>query len=201
MPANLSQQYRNAEKLYRNCSTLEEELQCLQLMLREIPKHKGTDKLQADLKRKISKAKAGLQNRAGRSSASGFRLARQGAGRVVLVGGTNSGKTQLFNSLTQSTAEVAEFPFTTRVPIPGLMPFEDIQIQLVDTAPVASQNYDPKTESLVRGAELVLCLVDLGDDDSVERFVEMFDTIQHSRSRLDSENRIDPDDIGVTYTQ
>ena len=57
MPANLTQQYLKAEQEYRQASTPEEELACLQAMLREIPKHKGTDHLQAQLKSKIAKAK------------------------------------------------------------------------------------------------------------------------------------------------
>lgn len=201
MPANLSQQYRNAEKKYRKCDSPDEELECLQLMLREIPKHKGTDKLQADIKRKISKLKEFLQNRPARKSTAGFRLPRQGAGRVVVIGGPNSGKSSLVTALTDSQPEVAEFPFTTRHPLPGLMPVDDIKIQLVDTPPITSQNYEASTEALVRGADLVLCLIDLATDESIDDFGDLFSTVQNSRSRIDRSNRLDESDVGVTYSQ
>ena len=88
MPANLTPQYLKAEEAYRRATSPEEELECLQVMLRELPKHKGTDKLNAELKQKISKARKDLQQgkAAGKRGADcGFR--RQGAGRAVLIGG------------------------------------------------------------------------------------------------------------------
>ena len=201
MPANLSQQYRNAEKKYRNSASAEEELACLQLMLREIPKHKGTDKLQAELKRKISLTRKELECRSASPKPSGFRLPRQGAGRVVIVGGPNSGKSSLLNVLADGSAEVADFPYATRQPYPALMAYEEVRIQLVDTAPVSGQKLDPKTESLLRSADLVLLLIDLAGDDSIEFFFECFETIQESRTRLGSLSRLDEQDIGVTYTR
>ena len=170
MPANLSQQYRNAEKKYRRANTVEEELECLLLMLREIPKHKGTDKLQGELKRKISQTKDRIQNQSAKKSTAGFRLPRQGSGRVVVVGGPNSGKSQLFNKLTDSEAEVAEFPFTTSAPQPALMTHEDVKIQVVDTPPVAAGNFDPNIEALIRGADLVLLLLSLNDDEGLDYY-------------------------------
>lgn len=102
MPANLTHKYLKAEQAYRRAVTLDEELACLQEMLREIPKHKGTDRLQADLKHKIRRTKQDLeqQQKRGVGKPSNFRLARQGAGRVVLIGGPNAGKSQLLASLT-----------------------------------------------------------------------------------------------------
>ena len=131
MPANLTQKYHKAEQDYRRACSPDDEFRCLQVMLRELPKHKGTDKLQADLKQRISKAK--LDAEAAKSSKKGYgvRIPRQGAGRVILLGSPNSGKSQLLCSLTRATPEVATYPFTTRDPIPGMMPWDDIQIQLV----------------------------------------------------------------------
>ena len=115
MPANLTPQYLKAEQAYRRASSPEEELECLQVMLRELPKHKGTDKLNAELKQKISKAKKELQQ--GKSTGrrtGGLRLPRQGAGRAVIIGAPNTGKSQLLASLTRATPEIAPYPFCTR---------------------------------------------------------------------------------------
>ena len=91
MPANLTQQYHKAEAAYRRAASPEEELECLQEMLRELPKHKGTDKLQAELKQKISKAKKDAQTAKSQKKGPSFRIPRQGAGRVAVIGGPNCG--------------------------------------------------------------------------------------------------------------
>ncbi|MGO9114283.1 MAG: hypothetical protein ACLP9L_34135, partial [Thermoguttaceae bacterium] len=92
MPANLTQQYLKAEAEYRRATTIEEELACLQVMLKEIPKHKGTDHLQADLKTKIAKLKRDLvvEKGSGKKGGRGLRIPRQGAGTAILLGGPNA---------------------------------------------------------------------------------------------------------------
>ena len=202
MPANLTQQYHKAEEEYRRAATPDEELRCLQVMLRELPKHKGTDKLQADLKQKISKAKkdAEQQKKSGGKRA-GFRLPRQGAGRAVIIGGPNAGKSQLLCSLTRATPEVAAYPFTTHEPVPGMMPFEDVTVQLIDTPPITADVLDPNTLGLIRGADLVLLLVDLGSDDGVEHLQDVLARLEQTKTRLSNESRLDEEDVGLSYTK
>ncbi|MBM4086088.1 MAG: GTP-binding protein, partial [Planctomycetes bacterium] len=143
MPANLTPQYRKAEEAYRRASTPEEELECLQTMLRELPKHKGTDKLHAELKQKISKAKKEQQQqqsrRVGTKKGGGPRIPRQGAGRAVIIGAPNVGKSQLLRAFTRARPEVAAYPFTTHEPIPGMMPWKDVMVQLIDTPPITAE--------------------------------------------------------------
>lgn len=202
MPANLTVQYRIAEKAYRNAQSLREELECLQVMLVELPKHKGTDKMQADLKQKISQVKKELaaDPKPGSKSVSN-RLPRQGAGRAVIIGGPNSGKSQLMASLTRAKPQVAPYPFTTREASPGMMAWEDVRVQLVDTPPITKDVYDPDVQSLIRGADLVLLLMDLGSDDGGEQLADLLQRLQTSKTRLGRESYLDQDDIGVTFTK
>src|SRR5271169_4282892 len=176
MPANLTQQYLKAEENYRRATTLEEELACLQVMMKEIPKHKGTDHLQAELKSKISKVKKELvvEKSSGKKTR-GLRIPRQGAGTAILLGGPNAGKSQLIASLTRATPEVAPYPFTTTVPAPAMMPWEDVSVQLIDTPPITRDYMDPLLHGLIRAADLALLLVDLGSDDGIEQCQEVLD--------------------------
>jgi uncharacterized protein len=202
MPANLTQQYLKAEAEYRRASSPEEELECLQVMLRELPKHKGTDKLNAELKQKISKVKKDLEAGKGKGKRpSGFKLLRQGAGRAVIVGGPNAGKSQLLRSLTRATPEVAPYPFTTREPIPGMMPWEDVNVQLVDTPPITSDVFDPVTQGLIRGADLALLVVDLGNDDGIDGLQAVLEHLNSTKTRLAKESSLDENDVGLSYTR
>lgn len=201
MPANLTQQYHKAEQAYRRATTPQEELDCLQIMLKELPKHKGTDKMQADLKQKISRVKKETAKPQKSGGKKGFRLQRQGAGRAVIVGGPNAGKSQLLAALTNATPEIAVYPFTTREPQPGMMPWEDVTVQLVDTPPITSDVFDPNIQALIRGAELVLLMVNLGDDEGGQELQDAFQQIQNTRSHLGRETAVDEEDFGLTYTR
>ncbi len=199
MPANLTPQYHKAEAAFRQAESPQEELECLQLMLREIPKHKGTDKLQAELKAKIAKVKA----EAARPAAAGGRatkIPKQGAGRIVLLGAPNCGKSQLLASVTRAQPEVAPYPFTTQSPMPGMMLFEDCPFQLIDLPPVSADFMELSTVGLIRGADLVLLVIDLASDSLIEDTQAVLDRLSSGKTRLGRESELDEDDIGVSYT-
>lgn len=200
MSANLTIKYRKAEQAYRRASTPEEELRCLQVMLVEIPKHKGTDKMQADLKRKISRLKSEVQSQK-KTAKSSVKIPRQGAGRAIIIGSPNSGKSQLLASLTRATPQVADYPFTTLQPLPGMMAWEDISVQLIDTPPITNDMFDATTQALIRGADVVVLLLDLGTDDGGQQFMEVVNQFRDAKTRLGRESCFDKTDIGVTYTQ
>jgi ribosome-interacting GTPase 1 len=168
MPANLSPEYHRAEERLRTAKSLSEKIDALEDMLRVIPKHKGTDHMQADLKSRIAK----LRKEGGKKGAKGgfsYIIPREGAGQVALAGPPNSGKSLLVRALTHATPAVGDYPFTTREALPGMMPFEDIAFQLVDLPPLSEQHVEPWVFDLIRHADLVWLVLD------GERALEGFD--------------------------
>lgn len=175
MPANLTPQYLEAEKRYRQAKTDEEKLSCLQEMLALIPKHKGTEKLQAEIKTKISKLKKSFGKKSGTKRAIWYHIDKQGAGQVVIFGAPNSGKSALVKALTNAPTEVADYPFTTQKPVAGMLEFEDIQIQLIDTPPI-TEDSEPWVFHIIRSGDLAVWVIDLADEqvlDTVEKTLEL----------------------------
>lgn len=203
MPANLTPKYHKAEAAYRQAETAQEELECLQHMLREIPKHKGTDKLQADLKSKIAKAKTeALKQASAKSSGKSIaKIPKQGAGRILLIGPPNSGKSSLLAALTRAQPEIAPYPFTTQSPLPGMMLFEDCTFQLIDLPPVTGDFIDPATVGLVRGADLIFFVVDLASDEILEDTQAVLREFSHGKTRFGRKTMLDLEDVGTSYTE
>ena len=139
MPANLPPQYFEAEKRFRIAKSPEEKIEALETMLAIMPKHKGTDKLHADLRRKIAKITEEAERKYATSRKS-FHITKEGAGQVAIIGLPNVGKSQLLASVTEASPEIGDYPFTTQAPIIGMMKFENIQIQLIDTPPLTSRD-------------------------------------------------------------
>lgn len=171
MPANLTPQYQAAEERYRTAQTIEEKIDALREMLAVIPKHKGTEKLQADLKRRLSKYQEEQehQRRGGGRRHDPGHIPREGAGQIALIGPPNAGKSSLLAALTHAHPEIAEYPFTTRAPIPGMMPYEDAQVQLVDTPPLAGEPFDPILVNIARNADATLLLFDPTASEALEQ--------------------------------
>ncbi|HXL14961.1 MAG TPA: GTPase [Methylomirabilota bacterium] len=170
MPANLTPQYKEAEQRFRQAASHEEKLETLREMLALLPKHKGTEKIQADLRRRLAKLEeeGASGKRAGPQRFDPGHVNREGAGQWVLIGSPNAGKSALVRALTHAHPDVAPYPFTTRAPLSGMMPFEDVQMQLVDTPPVAPNHTQPYLANLVHSADGVLLVLDLASDDVEE---------------------------------
>ena len=165
MPANLPPQYQEAEKRYREARTPEAKVEALEEMLAIMPKHKGTDKLKAELRRRIAKHKDQAQTKKGGArKGTAFSISREGAAQVAILGPPNSGKSSLVARLTNATPDVADFPHTTQVPLPGMAVFENVPFQLLDTPPLTKTYVDPLMADLIRRADLLVLLLDLKED-------------------------------------
>jgi len=165
MPANLTPQYLEAELKFKQAKTTPEKIKALEVMMAIIPKHKGTERLRGQLKSRMAKLKEDLQRRPAVGKAEqAYNIKREGAAQVVLLGFPNSGKSSLLSQITHAFSEVADYPFTTQKPVPGMMNFENLQIQLVDTPPIQLDRIEPGFPNLLRNADGLLLLVDLTED-------------------------------------
>ena len=185
MPANLTPQYYEAERRYRLATTNQERLVILKELWAIMPKHKGTDKLQADLKAKISRLKREMQKKTvvGKSTYS-HHIAREGAAQVVLLGPSNVGKSQILASLTSANPQVAPYPFTTRDTMVGMMKFENINIQLVDAPPITREFMEAWCSEIIRDTDLVLLTGDLGSDSLLEDIEAVIRKLEESKIKL-----------------
>ncbi len=167
MPANLPPQYSKAEDEFRKATNPTDRLEKLREMYRLLPKHKGTEKLQSDLKKRISRTRDELEGArtAGKKAGVSYRVPREGAGQIVLVGAPNAGKSAMLAAVTNARPEVAAYPFTTRAPQPGIMHWLDVPVQLVDLPPISAEFFEPWENSLIRSADAALLLADLSSDD------------------------------------
>ncbi|HEY3130838.1 MAG TPA: GTPase [Acidobacteriota bacterium] len=184
MPANLTPQYLQAEKQFKGAKTTDEKVAALEHMLATIPRHKGTEKLQADLKRRLSKLRTSHDKKPASRAGLIYQIEKEGAGQAALVGPPNSGKSLLLRRLSRATPEVADYPFTTRVPLPGMMDFEDIRIQLVDLPPTHPDFPESWIYQIIRNADAALLVVDLSDPDLLEDLETTFEELAKAKIHL-----------------
>ncbi len=185
MPANLTPQYHEAERRFRAAKEPEEKLQELEEMIRLLPKHKGTDHILADLRRRRSAlkkemAKAKAKIRRGPS----YRIPREGGGQIAIMGSANCGKSQLLRSLTNAEPEVAAFPYTTREPIPGMMAYQDVAFQLIDTPAITGEFMVPWMVEITRNADAGLLVADLSTDDTLDEVVTVRERLAAKKVEL-----------------
>ena len=160
MPANLPPQYFEAEKKFRLAKNPADKIVAVEEMLAIMPKHKGTDHLRAELRRRIAKLTQVSEKKAATQRAS-MLIDKEGAAQVVVIGLPNAGKSQLVSRVTNASPTVAEYPFTTHIATPGMMEFENIQIQLIDTPPLTEQSIEWWLPHMIRRADALLLVVDL----------------------------------------
>jgi ribosome-interacting GTPase 1 len=194
MPANLPPAYKNAEQRFREAKSTEDKMAALEEMMAIIPKHKGTDKLRANLRRQYSRLKAEAEQpgKKGKKGVS-YHIPKGESPQVVLVGTPNVGKSQFVAHTTNATPEVADYPFSTRLPMPAMMPFRDIYIELIDVPPMSRDHIDTWLPETIRNADAALLMIDLSRDDCVDSFLFVRNTLADKGIRLS--RTFDPSDI------
>jgi len=187
MPANLTPEYFSAEKWYRSATTNDEKILALERMLAVMPKHKGTDHLKADLRRKLSKLKdASTQRGKAGKQVDIFHVPATGAGQIVLLGMPNTGKSALVGALSKAKVNVADFPFATHAPVPGMVKYEDVQVQLVDMPPITADYMTPGQVGTYRNCDMIALVIDLSQDVE-EQLLVLLDFVESRSLLLDDE--------------
>jgi len=203
MPANLPPQYYELEREFNKEKDLRERLRMAEELLRIMPKHKGTDKLQAEMKAKIARFKKMLQEPAKsgptRQAPTHDHIEREGAGQIILIGPPNCGKSSLVDILTAAKPLVADFPYSTREPLTGMMEFGGIQFQLIDTPPISIDHYESYLGNLIRNADLVLLVADLADPKMLENLQIVIDRLHDKNIVLTPQPKAVPDDPRFKY--
>jgi uncharacterized protein len=205
MPANLTPDYMAAEQEFKQAKSYEERIAALEKMLATVPKHKGTEKIQSDIKHKLAKMRE--LEEIGRSKSTGRRggvysIPREGAGQVAVIGPPNSGKSSILGRFTKAQVEIADYPYTTRNLQPGMMPFKNVQVQLVDTPALSQEMFETWMTSVIRSADITLLVVDLSSP-------TLLDDIEFIRGKLKehkielvrkAEEKIDPEGLAKIKT-
>ena len=203
MAANLTPQYLEAEKEYKEAQTAEEKLACLKKMFQLVPKHKASEKLQADLKTKIANLKDEVEEAKKHPKKVGisYKFPKQGAGQYIILGAPNAGKSRLLTRLTRAAPEVAPFPFTTREPHVGMMDWQDVKIQLIDTPPITADYMETYVSSIVRAADAAILMLDLGDDDGPFTAETVIDRLAQVKTMLVGEKPAEQEDYSIQYVK
>ncbi len=185
MPANLGPLYLAAEARYREALTDQERLSALEEMMATIPKHKGTEKMQGNIKKRLAKLRDSSKSGSGGARRrNAFQIDKEGAGQITLAGPGNSGKSMLVASMTRAQPEVTDYPFATRVPLPGMVQWENVQIQLIDmpaTAPEMAQSW---MWGLFRLSDGLLVVMNLGSDDVLSEYEDFMAFLDANNVRV-----------------
>ncbi|MGD9116745.1 MAG: TGS domain-containing protein [Dehalococcoidia bacterium] len=194
MPANLPPQYFEAEKAFREAKDPLEKIAALEEMLAIMPKHKGTDHLRAELRGRIAKLTQMAARKSGARRAS-LMIEKEGAAQLAVVGPPNCGKSRIIDAVTSASPTVADYPFTTHQALPGMMEFENIKIQLIDTPPLAPQSTEFWMPPLLRKADALLVVVDLSYDPlaQMESVIEQLKKMRIILGESESNGEADPD--------
>lgn len=174
MPANLPPQYHSAEAKLKEAKTPEDKISIYEELLSMMPKHKGTEKLQKDLKTKIAKLRKQGKKKSRKELF--YHIDKEGASQVAITGPINSGKSSLLNALTNAKAKISPYPFTTKIPQPAMMPYEDILIQLIDTPPLTKDFSPGWLKDILKKADILLIILDASKE--MDDFLKLLETLK-----------------------
>lgn len=198
MPANLPPEYYAAEKKFREARTPSEKIAALEEMLAIMPHHKGTDKLRALLRRKLAQLKEEQFSQKGKGGRGDvYAVRKEGAGQVAMAGPPNVGKSYLLKALTNANPVIADYPFSTQRPQAGMIPYENVKIQLVDLPPLTPST-DLWVYSILRNADLMLLVVDISTD-PLGDLEQLKHLLEERRIIPVKELPKEPPELNVTY--
>ena len=186
MPTNVTPEYKKAEEAYRAAREPKERLDCLKEMARTIPKHKGTEHLQADIKTRIKQLTEELAGpkMGGKRSGPTHVIRPEGAAQVALIGPPNAGKSSLHVKLTGSTSEIGPYPYSTHLPVPGMVPYEDIHIQLIDLPPISDEFMESWIVNALQPADAAMLVIDLSDPECLEQVPTVLERLAEKKIYL-----------------
>ena len=183
MPTNVTAEYKKAEQAFREAKETTDRLRCLKEMLRTIPKHKGTEHLQRDIKTRIKSLNDEISGpkKGGARTGPSYSVRPEGAVQIALVGPPNSGKSLLHHKLTGARSEIGPYPFTTQLPLPGMMPYEDINIQLVDLPPISQDYFEPWIVNTLQTPDAAIIVIDITNPECIDHVQQVVDQLATRR--------------------
>jgi ribosome-interacting GTPase 1 len=172
MPTNLPAEAKRKWAEVSAARNPREKIQLMQEFLSLVPKHKGTAKLCAQVKKQMAVLRREIEEKKHRRAGRGgpkFFIEKEGAAQIALLGLTNSGKSSLLRAVTNAKVEVSPAPYTTREPVPGIMNYEDIQFQIIEAPALMEGSADGKawglqTLALARNADGLILIIDLSQN-------------------------------------
>lgn len=197
MPTNVTAEYKKAEQAFREAREAPEKLHCLKEMLRTIPKHKGTEHLQRDIKTRIKLLNDELSGprKGGARTGPSHSVRPEGGAQLALLGPPNSGKSQLHHHLTGARSEIGPYPFTTQILLPGMMPYEDIHFQLVDLPPVSNDYFEPWVANALQTADAALLVIDISNPDCIDHIDQVIAQLDQRKITLTEQFMTDKDAV------
>ena len=168
MPTNVTFEYVRAKKKYEEARTSEEKMKALEEMLSTVPKHKGTQTLQKEIKRKISRLKAEkIKQKQKKGKRKSIAIPKEGF-QIVIIGFPNSGKSTLLKELTNADVEIADYAFTTKKPEVGILEYGGAPLQLVEIPALVEKAAEKQAQlmGLVHIADGIIMM--LGDNREYE---------------------------------
>jgi ribosome-interacting GTPase 1 len=189
MPANLPEEAKHKWNEVTLTKNPETRLQLMGEFLSLVPKHKGTEKLCSQVKRQMAQLREEIEKRKQQakktSSGPSYYIPKAGAAQMAVIGPPNAGRSSLLKAVTNSSVQVTAWPFGTTKPTPGMLPYEDIQFQLVEIPPIVEGSSEGKAEGFmnlacVRNADGVIIVVDMTDDPA-GNFLMILEELENAR--------------------
>ena len=177
MPANLTAEAKHKWREASQARKPEEKIEKLQEFLSLVPKHKGTENLRAQVKRKIAVLRREIAEKKRKKAGVGgpkFFVEKEGDAQIVILGPTNVGRSSLLSLLTNAKVEISNYPYTSKEPTPGMFHHQDLQFQIVEAPALMEGSADGgawglRTLTAARNADGLLLMIDLSRD-PVEQF-------------------------------